>query len=289
MSSAMKHPNHVIVQSQTQAQGLLDKAKRANAADRVSRALASADLPRLQQAVKAAERVGLTGEMVDKCRQAAAICTDLRGVIDCQVGRESTFRWGGSNNRGGGWVSLFFSLFIPVMSLQDYTRASEAVKAWEQLMGGGAGAVVVKGTDYEAAKEALKHMRRDHKGQRAWRTSDASAQSPQSTSPRVGVAALRPSSALTLTSPVCGGSLIGTLGSPGSPAAVFARPRTAAVGSSGRSPSRPVRGGGALDTITDDGGEDEAAASAQRREELQMVGARTYEHWLAEKALQVSV
>ena len=80
------HPHRAI--NHTQAQGLLEKAKRADAADGVSRALASADLPRLQQAVKVADRAGLVGEMVDKCRQAVAICVDLRNVIDSQVGRD---------------------------------------------------------------------------------------------------------------------------------------------------------------------------------------------------------
>ena len=42
-----------------------------------------------------------------------------------------------------------------------------------------------------------------------------------------------------------------------------------------------------MGTIADEG--EGATAVSQRREELQMVGARTFEHWLAEKALQVSV
>ena len=135
-------------------------------------------------------------------------------------------------------------------------------------------------------------MRRDYKGQRAWRTGNGP--SSASSSPRMSSAgSSRPASAspflasLTSGPPVVGGGL----GSPVSPATVFARPRV----SSPSAASGASLGGGVsppfhLGTIADaaeEGEEMAAVRAAQKREELMMVGARTYDHWLAEKAMQV--
>ena len=75
----------------------MEKTKRDDAAERVARALATPELLRLQQALKAAERAGLTGEAVDRCRRAAEICSELRAVVDGQVRKatevEASLEW----------------------------------------------------------------------------------------------------------------------------------------------------------------------------------------------------
>ena len=146
-----------------------------------------------------------------------------------------------------------------------------ALKAWEDLCGGPAAA---RGIDYTSAKAAARDMRRDYKGQRAWRA-DPDVSSPRgpasSASPRRG----RPSSSTSSTSPFLS-SLVAGGGRPSSPGVVFGRPRTAsAAGPLGFS-------AGSGNGVIDEG------EAENRREELRMVGARSYEHWLAEKAQQVA-
>ena len=86
--------NELLLLCLMQAQGQLQKLRRTEASERVARALAFADLPRLQRALRAAERAGLSAAddpAVATCRRAIEVCAELREMVQGQV-----------RGRGGG-------------------------------------------------------------------------------------------------------------------------------------------------------------------------------------------
>lgn len=55
------------------------------AASKLARALAYADLDRLERVLGSALRTGLKGELVDRAQEAVELCRELREACECQV------------------------------------------------------------------------------------------------------------------------------------------------------------------------------------------------------------